>query len=371
LQGSFRAGRVFGIDVEINVSWLLVFALFSFTLAQHYYPMFAPEFSPTVYWSMGIISTILIFVSILLHELGHSLVAIREGISIKKITLFIFGGVAHMEEEPKSPAGELKIALFGPGVSIVLGFIFLAFYYLTTPEIALNHVLRFLAQVNFVVGIINLIPAFPLDGGRVLRAGLWHIMKSMIRATRAAAFVGSVFAFLAIGIGFVMIFQTSWWGLWYIFLGWMLYQAGQSSYVQLVFHQALKGVPVSQIMSTEVQTVSPNVTLDRLVEKFYKYRFGAFPVADNGRLRGLVDFNQVRGVPSEEWPNTPVSRIMIPEEKLVKVAPNTEAVEAMMKMAAGNVGRILVVEGGELMGILSRTDMMKLIRMHMLLEKRK
>ena len=368
MNSSFRLTRLFGIDVEINLSWLLIFALFSFTLATHHFPNLIEGFDSIIYWSMGIITTILIFASVLLHELAHSLVAIKFGIPIKKITLFIFGGVAQMEKEPHQPGIELKIALVGPATSLALALIAWLIYSQLPQDIALSSMLWFLARINFVIGVINLIPAFPLDGGRVLRAALWHFMKSMLKATRVAVAFGSVFAFIAIGLGFLMIFQLAWiWGLWYIFLGWMLYQAGQASYTQLVFQQALKGVPISRVMSHEVQTVEPDLTLDLLVDKFYRYKFGAFPVTYSGILKGLISFNQLREVPKEKWPETTVRQVMTPKDQLIIVSPQQEAVEVMMKMAADNLGRVLVVENGELVGIISRTDMMKLINLHMLL----
>jgi len=366
--GSFKLTKIFGIDVEINFSWILIFILFSFTLAQQYFPQMIEDLDSSVYWSMGIITTLLIFFSVLLHELAHSLRAIKEGIPIKKITLFIFGGVAQMEKEPEKAKAELRIALIGPAMSIALAFLFWLLYQFLPPELPLAQMIWFLARLNLIVGTVNLIPAFPLDGGRVLRAALWHFLNNMLRATRFAVLVGSIFAFFAIGIGFLMIFQYAWiWGLWYIFLGWMLYQAGQASYNQLIFQQALKGVLVKEIMSPNVHTVPPQLTLNELVEQFFLHKFGAFPVTEDGILKGLVTFHQIREIPRERWGYTTVSQIMVPAEQVKKVSPNDEAVEVMMKMAQENIGRVIVIEKQQIVGILSRTDMMKLINMHMML----
>lgn len=366
-MSGFRLTRIFGIDVEINISWLLVFALFSFTLARDYFPEQMAGFEPSVYWSMGIVTTLLIFASILLHELGHSLVAIKEGIPIKRITLFIFGGVAQMEKEPHLPGVELKIALAGPATSLVLALLSWFLFRIIPADLAISHVVFFLARLNLIVALINLIPAFPLDGGRVLRAGLWHFLQNLLKATRIAVLIGSIFAFLAIGWGFLLILNGVFWGLWYIFLGWLLYQSGQASYTQLVFHQTFKGVPVSKIMSRNVHSVHPDTRLDELVNLFYEYRFGAFPVVEGERILGMVTLNDLREVNQEKWHQTTVEKVMTGSSKLIYVSPHSEAVEVMIKMAYGNTGRVLVVENHRLVGIISRTDMMKLINMHMLL----
>lgn len=367
MYGSFRLTRVFGIDVDINISWLIVFALFSFTLAREYFPAQLAGLEPTVYWSMGIITTILIFASVLLHELAHSLMAIKDGIPIKRITLFIFGGVAQMEKEPRLPGSELKIALVGPATSIVIALLAWLLFRVMPPDLAISQVVFFLARLNLIVGLVNLIPAFPLDGGRVLRAGLWHFFKNLLRATRYAVFVGSVFAFMAIGIGFLLVLQSVIWGIWYIVLGWLLYQSGQASYNQLVFHHTFKDVPVRQIMSRNVQTVSPDSTLEHLADLFYRYKYGAFPVVQDQKVIGMIALSQLSDVSKEQWQETTAEQVMTKTANLVKVSPDTDAVEVMMKMASENIGRVLVMENHRLVGILSRTDMMKLINMHMLL----
>ncbi len=368
MSGSFPLFRIFGITVEINASWLIVFALFSFTLAQQYFPEQMRGLEPSLYWSMGIITTMLIFISVLLHELAHSLMAIKEGIPIKRITLFIFGGVAQMEQEPKLPGIELKIALVGPATSLVLALVAWLIFRMLPPDIVLNQVIFFLARLNLIVGLINLIPAFPLDGGRVLRAGLWQILHNMLRATRIAVFIGSIFAFMAIGFGLLLLFQFALiWGLWYIFLGWLLYQSGQASYTQLVFQQTFKGVPVKNIMSTNVKSVSPQLNLDQVLDLFYTHKFGAFPVTENGRLMGLITLNQLRDVEAEQRSHTTVQQIMTKASDLVIVSPDRDAVDVMMRMAAQNMSRVLVMDNQRIVGILSNTDMMKLINMHMLL----
>lgn len=368
LNGSLRIGQLFGIGVYIHYSWLLVFLLFSFTLSEAYLPTVVPELTRTEYWTLGSSVTILLFASILVHELAHSLTAMSHNIPIRRITLFIFGGVAQLEKEPELPSHELKITIAGPLASYVLALIFFVFTYLPLGT-ALSEAFRFLALINFIVATINLVPAFPLDGGRVLRALLWHFTNNLLRATKIAVTIGSFFAFIAMGAGLLMVFYQNFIvGLWYIFLGWMLYMASQSSYNQLTLRQALSGVKISDIMSTKLVTVNPESNLNELVNLFFHYRYSAFPVTDSlSSIKGLVTLHQVKEIPKNKWETTYIEEIMTPYEKCYKITPEQEAVEVMMKMAKDNTGRALVVQDERVIGILSKTDIMRLIDMQLIL----
>ncbi len=362
-RNAIKIFNIFGIDVELDISWFLVFLLFSFTLSQHYFPQILPGTDEVIYWILGISVTILVFVSVLIHEMAHSLTAIKEGIPISKITLFIFGGVAQMKKEPDLPAAELKIAVMGPLFSIILAAIFGLFFLVLPAGRPITEGVWFLTRINFIIGIINLIPAFPLDGGRVLRALLWLWKDNLLFATRIAVTAGSFFAFFAMGMGFITLFSLGIiWGLWYIVLGWLLYQAGQASYSQVALKESLSGIKVAEVMSREVQYIDPELSISGLVEKFYEYKFGAFPVLDNSSLRGLVSINQIKDIPRSKWENTKVSEIMTPVEDCVIMRPEQDAAEAMFKMANEGVGRVLVVEDNRLTGILSNTDMMRVIK---------
>ncbi|RQD77398.1 MAG: CBS domain-containing protein [Candidatus Syntrophonatronum acetioxidans] len=366
-RNAIKIFRIFGIDVDIDISWFVVFFLFSFTLSEHYFPEVLPGVDLTTYWTLGITVTILIFVSVLIHELAHSLMAIKEGIPINKITLFIFGGVAQMKKEPEEPSSELKIAIIGPLSSITLGVIF-GILYLVLPEgQAVTAGVEFLSRINFVVGTINMIPAFPLDGGRVLRGLLWLWKKNLLLATRIAVTAGSVFAFFAMGFGFIILFTLgSIWGLWYIFIGWLLYQAGQSSYSQVALKESLSGIKVEEVMSREVQTIEAGFSISYLIDKFYEYRYGAFPVVEKDSLRGLVSINHAKEVSREKWEEVKVEDIMTPMEDCIVTSPEEEAVDVMIKMAGEGAGRALVVKDDKLMGILSNTDMMRVIKLRTL-----
>jgi Zn-dependent protease/predicted transcriptional regulator len=369
MNSSLRLVVIKGIPVEIHISWLLAFFLFSIALSRGYFPLVVEGLSSPEYWAAGIITTMLVFASILTHEFGHSLVAIREGIPIKKITLFVFGGVSQMETEPTSPATELKVTAAGPLTSLLIAAITGAIFYLfLTPGEIISESVFFIAQLNLVVAIFNLIPAFPLDGGRLFRSIVWYFGKNMLSATRIAVGLGSVLSFVIMGIGFMMIFfQGNLSGLWLIFIGWMIYQGGQSSYSQLVFKETFAGMKVSELMSTDLQTVSPDDTLEELAECFLHYKYGAFPVVYGSTTHGLVSLQNMKDIPREKWPETKIQSILTPLKETLVLRPDSDAADVMMKMASQNTGRALVMEDGNLVGLLSRTDMMRFMQMHMVL----
>lgn len=369
MNNTFRLAVIKGIPVEIHISWLLIFFLFSITLAQGYFPGTVRGHDPGTYWMAGILTSLAIFISVLIHEFGHSLVAIREGIPIKKIVLFIFGGVAQMEAEPEQALTEFKVTAAGPLTSLLIAALTGSLYFYILPRGLLgSEAVFFVARLNLIMAVFNLVPAFPLDGGRLFRSIVWYINKNMLKATRIAVGLGSLLSFLAMGLGFMLIFtQGDLWGLWLIFLGWMIYQAGQSSYSQLVFKETFAGLKVSSLMSTELQTISPDATLEELAEYFLHYKFGAFPVVYGSTTHGLVTLQNMKEVPRDKWSTTTVARILTPLKEALVLKPDSDAAEVMMKMASQNAGRALVMENGELVGLLSRTDMMRFIQMHMVL----
>lgn len=369
MNNSFRLVIIKGIPIEINISWLLIFFLFSISLAQGYYPNTVGGLNNLLYWTAGIITTLVIFASVLTHEFGHSMVAIREGIPIKKITLFIFGGVAQMESEPKSPVSEFKITAAGPLTSLLIAMVMGTLYYLLlTPGHLISEAVFIVAQINLIMAIFNLVPAYPLDGGRLLRSIIWYFSKNLLSATRIAVGLGSILAFTGMALGFITIFfQGDLWGLWLIFIGWMIYQAGQSSYSQLIFKETFSGMKVAELMSRELETISPDATLEELAESFLHHKYGAFPVVYGSTTHGLVTLQNMKAVPREEWPEKRVSQILTPLKETMVLHPDTDAAEVMMKMSAQNTGRALVMENGELVGLLSRTDMMRFMQMHMVL----
>lgn len=374
MRRSFRLLTIFGIPVEINYTWFIIFGLVTFTLARGYFPTTCPDLAAAVHWIMGIIASLLLFVSLLLHELSHSVVAIRHKLPISSITLFIFGGVAHMEKEPDDPSTEFKMAIAGPLCSFGLALIF---YVLTQTLHNLNFpcpyvaVCNYLFILNLVIGIFNLVPAFPLDGGRVFRAGLWGAIKDLRRATRIASGMGKGFAYLLMGLGFVYLF-TGYilQGVWFIFIGLFLHQAAETSYQQLVMRKALIGVKVKDIMARKVITVDSSITLDKLVEDyFFKHRHASFPVMSGEDILGLVTIHDVKKAPREKWSIIPVTEVMTPMRPDLTLPPDTEIVDALTRMAKGGIGRLLVMEEDKLVGILAQRDILRLFELETELKK--
>ncbi|MDD4170094.1 MAG: site-2 protease family protein, partial [Desulfotomaculaceae bacterium] len=259
MNGSIVIGKIREIEIEVHFSWLLIFALVTFMLATSYFPQFYPEWDPALMWVLGSLLAVLFFVSILLHELSHSLVSIDQGIPVKKITLFIFGGIAQIERDPDTPLKELKVAIAGPAMSVFLYVLFMSLAFTCDfLEISPAAVVSFnyIATANLVLAIFNLVPAFPLDGGRVLRAIIWHFKGDMQHATKIASSMGSIFGyFLMFNGAFLALAGNLFNGLWFIFIGWFLNQASRSSYQQIVFSDIFKKIHVSEFMTEKIMTV--------------------------------------------------------------------------------------------------------------------
>jgi Zn-dependent protease/CBS domain-containing protein len=365
MKRSIKLITILGIPVEINYSWFIIFALIVYTLSVGYFPLVNPEQGAAAHWSMGIVAALLLFICLLAHELSHSYVAKMNGLSISGITLFVFGGVAHMEKEPTSPDIEFKMAIAGPLMSFLLG----ALFWLISLGLnswgsfrALSPIADYLVLLNFAVGFFNLIPGFPLDGGRVLRSLIWKFSHNLRKATLIASSFGKTFAYLMIGLGFLgLITGNILSGVWFIFLGLFLQEAAESSYRQVVMKKVLSGARVGNLMSKNVIVVPAALTLDQLVENyFFKYRFTSFPVIEDDTLLGLVTFHDIKEIAREEWPTTSVRDILIPLNPELLAHEQEDLMEAMVKLARNGVGRLLVVEDSKLIGILSQRDILRL-----------
>lgn len=356
---SFELGRIAGIRIGVNWSWLVVFALIVWTLAATIFPDSNPGLSDGTYLAMAIVAAVLFFVSLLLHELGHALVARREGVEIEGITLWLFGGVAKFKGMFPSAGAEFRIAVAGPLVSLGIGVFFVLIAVVGDLPEAVDGVVGYLGYINLVLLVFNLIPALPLDGGRVLRSILWQTKGDFRRATNVAAEVARVFAYLFIGLGLAEVFfLNSFAGVWLAFLGWFLLQAAGAEARYLATRQALGGLRVRDLMVRDPITVAPDLSLGRFMDEVvWPHRHTAYPVVDDGRAVGLLPFRSVAEVPRGEWDGRSVRDAMLPLDDVPALAEDDDLVDALAKLGSSDVRRALVLDDGRLAGLLSITDL--------------
>jgi Zn-dependent protease/CBS domain-containing protein len=358
-----RLAKIFGIELWIDYSWLVIFALLLWSLADSYFPHEYPGLGTVAYWIMGAVSAVLLFVCVLLHELSHSYVAQKSGIAVPKITLFIFGGVAQISQEARSAKTEFNIAVVGPISSFVLAAIFwiLAKSDFASADKRFLAIFNYLAFINIALVIFNMIPGFPLDGGRILRAYLWNRWQDVRKATYTVSQIGSGFGIGLMLLGLISVFLGNLiGGIWFIFIGMFLNQAAKSGYQMTVLHDALSGVKVKNIMTSDVISVPESISLHDLVQNyFYRYLFVSFPVVnDEGQLVGMVSVNQVKDVPKDSWYEKKVMDIMIKASEIQVLSPNAEAWGTLSLLMRNEFGKIPVVDGGRLVGIITRRDIM-------------
>jgi Zn-dependent protease/predicted transcriptional regulator len=365
----WRIGSIKGITIEINYTWLVIFGLFFVSLSTAWFPEARPD-EPHVYdWVAGLAATLVLFASVLLHELAHSLVAQRTGIGVSRITLFVFGGVSQLSRDPEKPATEFVMAIVGPLTSLVLGGLFAVGWIVAKQASGVTLVelgFKYLALINCILAAFNLVPAFPLDGGRVLRSVIWHFTGNLEQSTRVATTLGQIFGFGLMGLGFWMLLTgKAVSGLWFIVLGWLLAGAAQSSYVRLQMQNALGDVRVSQVMSSPAITIPSDISLEQAVHDYFlRLRHGAFPVLDKaGELVGMLSLSNVKERERGEWQNLKVDQVMEPlKPSEMTIASDAEALDAMLKMAEAHRGRLLVTGArGELVGVISQSDMVQLV----------
>ena len=364
-----------GFDVKIDLSWLIIGLLVTWSLADGVFPHFYEGLATRTYWLMGIAGALGLLVSIVWHELCHSLVARQYGLPMGGITLFIFGGVAEMNQEPPSPKAEFLMALAGPVSSVVLGVILLlaAVGGRTAGVIdPVTGALFYLGFINLVLAGFNMFPGFPLDGGRLLRSALWYWKDNLRWATRIAANIGGGFGMALIILGVLQfIFAGNIiGGVWYFMIGMFLRGAAKSAYQQVLLRQALGGEPIYHFMNDQPVTVDLNTSIDQLVEDYiYHYHHKVFPVLDNGTLYGLVHARQVKDFPRDQWPDHTVSEIAEPSSEENTIQPQADAMDALSRMNRTQTSRLLVVDNGELKGILSLKDLLGFFSMKVELEE--
>ena len=364
---SFNIGRIIGIPVRIHYTLWLVLLLIAWSLADGYLPQNYRGLDQTTYWAIGIISAIILFVSVFLHELSHSYIAKKNGLPIRRITLFFFGGVSELSEEPKDPTLEVRMAAAGPLTSFLIAIVLGGFWSLNlllSGPVPVTATLKYAAYLNGVLGAFNLIPAFPLDGGRVLRGSLWKRSNNLLSATANATRVSEAISLLMMAVGlFFIVFGDFINGLWIIFLGWFIRSGAETSLRQTRLTESLAGVRVGDIMTKELLSVSPDASVQQLVSDYFLvHPHGGYPVISNGKLLGVVTMSSVRSIPREKREVERVSEAMVPYERTVTVSPTALAIDALQLMAKNGVGRLVVMDGDRIAGMVTRGDLMKTMK---------
>jgi len=366
LTRSIPLGRILGIPLGLDYSWFLVFALVTWSLAGSYFPDQYPGWGIGLYWAIGLATSLLFFGSVVLHELGHSVIALRNGIPVRSITLFIFGGVAQIGREPGSPGVEFRVAIAGPIVSFALAGLFGSLGWFGASFAPLAALATYLAYINGSLALFNLIPGFPLDGGRVFRAIIWRVTHSFRRATEIAGTAGSLFAWLFIFWGVWQMFSGNFvGGLWIAFIGWFLQNAATASVQQMTLIRLLTGHTVGEIMTRECTTLTPEVTLEQLVhDHILTTGKRCFPVARAGRVEGLLTLHHLKGIPRERWATTTAEQAMTPLAQLRIAHPSDGLWEAMQEMTADGVNQLPVIDAanGDLVGVLARANVLTFVR---------
>ena len=388
MGNGLRLGRIAGIEIHADWSLLVIFVLIASSLAMGLFPEWHPDWGLGLIWATALGASVALFASVLVHELSHALVGRVWGIAVRRITLFVFGGVAQMEQEPPNWRAEFWMAIIGPVTSAVLGFLcFLAAGFSISPAAGEfedpaqlfatlgvgGTLLMWLGQVNFVLAAFNLVPAFPLDGGRVLRSLMWAISGDFRRATRWASGAGQAFAWFLIATGVAMILGARIpflggglvGGLWLAFIGWFLNNAAALSYRQLLVREALRDVPVARLMLTQIATVPPGLPVSELVDRYLlRSDQRAFPVVADGRLEGMVCLHEVRKLDRTAWDRTAVRDIMIPADKLASAGPGEGASDVLTRLAGRNLNQLPVLEDGRVRGLVRREDILKWLALY-------
>jgi Zn-dependent protease/CBS domain-containing protein len=377
----FRFGRVSGIELYVDWSLAIIFALVAFGLGAGALPRWHPDWNPLLRWVVAFTAALAFFTSILLHELSHALVGRVYGVKVPRITLFVFGGMAHMQGEPSTPKAELLMAAAGPLVSFIIGSVatFVGVHLAgavdaTTPEQVVETagpiatILLWLGPINVILAIFNLVPGFPLDGGRVFRALLWWGTGDLDRATRWASRAGQAVGWTLIILGVLMAFgfRVPFFGtglgggLWIALIGWFLNNAARMSYAQMRMRRRLSHVPVRTMMRASLDTVTPGTTIAELVrDHIMKTDQTTFPVLDETGLAGMVSTRDVQRIPSDEWSFVTVRQVMTAAEDVPSIDADADASEALERLATGELEQLPVTEHGRLSGFVRRQDILK------------
>jgi Zn-dependent protease/CBS domain-containing protein len=376
MSGSLRLGKILGIEIRIHYSWLIIFALVSFYIYSDFRDL---SNGIPISLLMGVAASLLLFACVVAHELAHSIVAMRNGIPVRSITLFILGGVANMTKEAERPKIEMLMAIAGPLCSLALGLILGAIWLVTgglhNNTTAYQDLLFWLATLNLGLGVFNLLPGFPMDGGRVLRAILWQTTKDFKKASRIASVVGQVmgWSMAGVGVGITIAYftiKTSPLGLdyidgiWFAVMGWFLSSLAASSYRQVEWHEAMRGVTATSAMVTDFMSISPSTNLKQVVEEYVMpNRYRSFVVASEGKLQGMVTIADIRRVPQGHWDITTADAVMTPASKMTSVTPGEEGLNILEKMEKDRLDEIPVVKASMVIGIVTRNNLIRLMQL--------
>ncbi len=366
-RSSIKLFKVFGIEIRLDYSWFIIFALFAYYFGFEYFPRVLSGLNKGLLALITIITVILFFTSLLIHEMSHSLVARRRGTSVKRITLFIFGGMAEIEKEPETPYSEFVMAIAGPAASFVMGIIFGVIWIFTVNIAPIREPVKYLAIINIVLGVFNMLPGYPLDGGRVLRSIVWKVTGNLERSTFIASTAGRVIGFMIIAVGVFFILTGNFLnGVWLAFIGWFLQSSAQRGYRQLIFETSIKGIKVGDVMNENIVNVTKDMTIQDLVDDYFmKYRFGRFPVIEDEKTQrfiGVISLHDIKGVSKEEWAEVKIGDIVKTVSESEKVNMSMEISDAIKKMSKNNLGHLVIMSGSRLRGIITKSDVMRFIK---------
>lgn len=363
---SFRVARLFGIDIEIHPSWFLILAFVAYTLSEGFFPDGYEDWSTGVYWAVGITSALLLFLTVLIHELAHALVAKRRGLDVPRITLFIFGGVSHLGRQPSSAGEEFQIAAAGPATSLVIAIATgLGALLLRGANEQAEAILFYLAFVNAALAVFNILPGFPLDGGRVLRSIAWKKTGSFRRATRVASGVGEIFGYGLLAVGFFLLLGGLLFdGLWLMFIGWFLLGAARGEAANLQLEGVLRGLTARDVMRADFPSVVPGAPLQTIVDDVMVGQGErAVMVANGGAVLGILTVTDVRAIPRDEWRATPAQAAMTPRDRIVTVIAATPAVEVLVLIGEKRLNQIPVLDDGRMIGMITRREILERLQL--------
>jgi Zn-dependent protease/predicted transcriptional regulator len=364
--GSLRVARIFGIDIEIHFSWLIILVILGWALAEGFFPQQYPGWETTTYWIVGIGAALLLFVTVLIHEMAHALVAKAKGMEVPRITLFIFGGVSHLGRQPRTAGEEFLISGAGPvtslAVALITGAIALFF---VDRNIQAEAIFTYLAFVNVLLAIFNTLPGFPLDGGRVLRSIVWKKTGSFRRATQIAGGVGQAFGYGIIVLGMFLLFTGNPFnGIWFALIGWFLLTAARAESQSLQLDAMLAGLCARDVMTERWINVSPAASLQEVVDD-HMLAGGerAVMISRDGSVFGILTVSDIRQVPRENWQNTSAQGAMTPREKIVTVSPDTAAVEILRLLGEKSLNQVPVIDEGRMVGIVTRRELVDRVQL--------